>query len=92
MHYWKNSKRLWTKAEFEKEWKEKQEKQSQEKNPIKEANKLARLTKEEMLHPVKSTKSKKIKPKTKTSVCRTGQTQTGMQTKNGMSVPKCSVK
>ena len=47
------------KAEFEKEWKEKQEKQSQEKNPIKEANKLARLTKEEMLHPVKSTKSKK---------------------------------
>jgi len=80
------------KAEFEKEWKEKQEKQSQEKNPIKEANKLARLTKEEMLHPVKSTRPKTIKPRTKTSVCRTGQTQTGMQTKNGMTVPKCSVK
>jgi len=77
------------KAEFEKDWKEKQEKQSQEKNPIKEANKLARLTKEVAQAPAKS---KKIKPKTKTSVCRTGQTQTGMQTKNGMSVPKCSVK
>jgi hypothetical protein len=77
------------KAEFEKEWKEKQEKQSQEKNPIKEANKLARLTKEVVLAPAKP---KVIKPKAKTSVCRTGQTQTGMQTKNGMSVPKCSVK
>jgi hypothetical protein len=77
------------KAEFEKEWKEKQEKQSQEKNPIKEANKLARLTKEVAQAPAKP---KPIKPKAKTSVCRTGQTQTGMQTKNGMSVPKCSVK
>jgi hypothetical protein len=77
------------KAEFEKEWKEKQEKQSQEKNPIKEANKLARLTKEVAQAPGKP---KTIKPKAKTSVCRTGQTQTGMQTKNGMSVPKCSVK
>jgi hypothetical protein len=80
------------KAEFEKEWKEKQEKQSQEKNPIKEANKLARLTKEVVLPPIKPAKPKAIKPKAKTSVCRTGQTQTGMQTKNGMSVPKCSVK
>ena len=80
------------KAEFEKEWKEKQEKQSQEKNPIKEANKLARLTKEAVLPPAKPTRPKAIKPKAKTSVCRTGQTQTGMQTKNGMSVPKCSVK
>ena len=80
------------KAEFEKEWKEKQEKQSQEKNPIKEANKLARLTKEAVLPPAKPTRPKAIKPKAKTSVCRTGQTQTGMQTTNGMSVPKCSVK
>jgi hypothetical protein len=34
---------------------------------------------------------KAIKPKTKTSTCRTGQTQTGMQTKDGKLVPKCSV-
>jgi hypothetical protein len=32
-----------------------------------------------------------IKPKAKTSTCRTGQTQTGMQIKDGKSVPKCSV-
>jgi len=35
---------------------------------------------------------KTIKPKKKTSVCRAGQVQTGMQTKNGKLVPKCSVK
>ena len=33
----------------------------------------------------------KIKAKTKTSTCRAGQTQTGMQTKDGKLVPKCSV-
>jgi hypothetical protein len=33
-----------------------------------------------------------IKPKKKTSVCKTGQVQTGMQTKDGKLVPKCSVK
>jgi hypothetical protein len=32
-----------------------------------------------------------IKPKAKTSTCRAGQTQTGMQIKDGKSVPKCSV-
>ena len=32
-----------------------------------------------------------VKPKAKTSVCRAGQTQTGTQIKNGVSVPKCSV-
>jgi hypothetical protein len=32
-----------------------------------------------------------IKAKTKTSSCRAGQTQTGMQTKDGKLVPKCSV-
>jgi hypothetical protein len=36
-------------------------------------------------------KPKKIKPKSKTSVCKAGQTQTGVQTKNGITVPKCSV-
>jgi hypothetical protein len=35
---------------------------------------------------------KTIKPKKKTSVCKAGQVQTGMQTKNGKLVPKCSVK
>lgn len=35
---------------------------------------------------------KKIKPKRKTSPCRTGQVQTGMQTQDGKQVPKCSVK
>jgi hypothetical protein len=35
---------------------------------------------------------KKIKPKVKTGVCRAGQVQTGVQSKNGMTVPKCSVK
>ena len=35
---------------------------------------------------------KTIKPKKKTSVCRAGQVQTGMQTKNGKLVPKCTVK
>ena len=80
------------KAEFEKEWKEKQERQSQEKNPIKEANKLARKMKENTVAPVKPPKSKAVKPKAKTSVCRAGQVQTGVQSKNGMTVPKCSVK
>jgi len=35
---------------------------------------------------------KAIKPKKKTSTCRTGQVQTGMQTKDGNIVPKCSIK
>mgnify|MGYP006269650695 CR=1 FL=1 len=35
---------------------------------------------------------KKIKPKKKTSTCRAGQVQTGMQVKDGKSVPKCSVR
>ena len=35
---------------------------------------------------------KAIKPKKKTSTCRTGQVQTGMQTKDGKIVPKCSIK
>jgi hypothetical protein len=37
------------------------------------------------------TAPKTVKPKAKTSVCRAGQTQTGTQIKNGVSVPKCSV-
>lgn len=37
------------------------------------------------------TTPKTVKPKAKTSVCRAGQTQTGTQIKNGISVPKCSV-
>jgi hypothetical protein len=41
---------------------------------------------------VRLKESKIIKPKKKTSVCRAGQTQTGMQTKDGKLVPKCSVK
>jgi hypothetical protein len=39
----------------------------------------------------KATTPKAIKPKAKTSTCRAGQTQTGMQIKDGKSVPKCSV-
>jgi hypothetical protein len=37
-------------------------------------------------------KPKVIKPKAKTSTCRTGQTQVGMQSKDGKMVPKCAVK
>jgi hypothetical protein len=40
---------------------------------------------------IKPATPKAIKPKAKTSTCRTGQTQTGMQTKDGKLVPKCSV-
>ena len=47
---------------------------------------------EAVLAPIKPAKPKAIKPKHKTSTCRTGQTQTGMQTKDGKLVPKCSVK
>jgi hypothetical protein len=39
----------------------------------------------------KPTAPKTVKPKAKTSVCKTGQVQTGMQIKDGKSVPKCSV-
>jgi hypothetical protein len=48
---------------------------------------------ETVLNPIKPTAStpKAIKPKAKTSTCRAGQTQTGMQIKDGKSVPKCSV-
>ena len=49
---------------------------------------------ETVLNPIKpkvASAPKAIKPKTKTSTCRAGQTQTGMQIKNGKSVPKCSV-
>jgi hypothetical protein len=80
------------KAEFEKEWKEKQEKKSQESNPIKEANKLKRTMKENIDTPVKPAKVKVIKAKKKTSSCKTGQVQTGVQTKDGKVVPKCSVR
>jgi len=45
-------------------------------NSIKEANTLI----------------KTVKPKKKTSTCRAGQIQTGVQSKDGMTVPKCSVK
>ena len=38
------------------------------------------------------TAPKAVKPKAKTSVCKAGQVQTGMQVKNGKSVPKCSVR
>ena len=75
------------KSDFEKDWKEKQEKKSQESNPIKEANRLIRKMKENLGEPVKT-----IKPKKKTSVCRAGQVQTGMQSKNGKLVPKCSIR
>jgi|APCry1669189844_1035258.scaffolds.fasta_scaffold04620_2 hypothetical protein len=37
-------------------------------------------------------KVKTIKAKKKTSVCKTGQVQTGMQPKDGRMVPKCSVR
>ena len=40
---------------------------------------------------IKPANPKTIKPKTKTSTCRSGQTQTGVQTKDGKVVPKCSV-
>ena len=48
---------------------------------------------ENVLNPIKpkTTAPKAIKPKAKTSTCRAGQTQTGMQIKDGKSVPKCSV-
>jgi hypothetical protein len=39
----------------------------------------------------KTAMPKAIKPKIKTSTCRAGQTQTGMQIKDGKSVPKCSM-
>ena len=47
---------------------------------------------EAVLAPIKPATPKAIKPKKKTSVCRTGQVQTGMQTKDGKLVPKCSIK
>ena len=40
---------------------------------------------------IKPANPKAIKPKTKTSTCRAGQTQTGVQTKDGKTVPKCTV-
>jgi len=46
---------------------------------------------ESVLPAIKPTKPKAIKPKAKTSVCKAGQVQTGMQIKDGKSVPKCSV-
>jgi len=45
---------------------------------------------EAVMPTIKPTKTK-VKAKAKTSTCRTGQTQTGMQTKDGKLVPKCSV-
>ena len=39
----------------------------------------------------KPTAPKTVKPKSKTGVCKAGQVQTGMQIKDGKSVPKCSV-
>ena len=45
---------------------------------------------ESAVEPVKTVNAK-IKAKKKTSTCRAGQTQTGMQTKDGKLVPKCSV-
>jgi len=42
--------------------------------------------------PAKPHKVKTIKAKKKTSPCRDGQVQTGVQTKNGKIVPKCSVR
>lgn len=47
---------------------------------------------ETVLPPIKATTPKSIKAKKKTSSCRAGQVQTGMQTKDGKLVPKCSVK
>lgn len=40
---------------------------------------------------IKPAKPKAIKPKAKTSTCRAGQTQTGVQNKDGKVVPKCTV-
>ena len=45
-----------------------------------------------VLQKIKPTIPKPIKAKTKTSSCRAGQTQTGVQTKDGKLVPKCSIK
>jgi hypothetical protein len=47
---------------------------------------------EAVMPKIKAATPKPIKPKVKTSTCRTGQVQTGMQTKDGKLVPKCSVK
>ena len=47
---------------------------------------------EAVLPNIKAATPKAIKPKKKTSTCKTGQVQTGMQTKDGKLVPKCSVK
>jgi len=47
---------------------------------------------EAVLAPIKAATPKAIKAKKKTSTCKTGQVQTGMQTKDGKLVPKCSVK
>jgi len=47
---------------------------------------------ETVMAPIKPATTKAIKPKKKTSTCRTGQVQTGMQTKDGKIVPKCSIK
>ena len=47
---------------------------------------------ETVMPKIKPTTPKAIKPKTKTSTCRAGQVQTGVQTKDGKLVPKCSVK
>ena len=47
---------------------------------------------ETVMAPIKPATPKAIKPKKKTSTCRTGQVQTGMQTKDGKTVPKCSIK
>jgi len=46
---------------------------------------------ESVLPTIKAAKPKTIKPKAKTSTCKAGQVQTGMQIKDGKSVPKCSV-
>ena len=45
-----------------------------------------------VLQKIKPTIPKPIKAKTKTSSCRAGQVQTGVQTKDGKLVPKCSIK
>ena len=49
---------------------------------------------EAVMPPIKAAKPtapKTVKPKAKTSACKAGQVQTGMQIKDGKSVPKCSV-
>jgi hypothetical protein len=46
---------------------------------------------EAVLPKIKAATPKAIKPKAKTSSCRAGQVQTGMQVKDGKQVPKCSV-